>query len=274
MVSFLNGDPDRPISIGSLYNGENKIPESLPANKTKSYIKTQSLPGSPDQFNLLSFEDKGGKELVHMKAQKDHLLHVLHDSDNNIDHDERTVVGNDRTEHVKHDETITIDNDRTETVHNNETITIDNNRTETVHNNETITVDVNRTESVGSNESISIGKNQDIKIGKSQSLSIGKNQHETVALLKTETIGLAKTLSIGAGYMVSVGAAKHETVGVNSSELVLGVKSINAAKRCEITVGGSSIIMNADGTIIIDCKNLKLVGSAHVEVNGKVIDLN
>ena len=274
VVSFLNGDPDRPIAIGSLYNNENQIPENLPANKTKSYIKTQSMPGTPQEFNLLSFEDKGGSELVHMKAQKDHLLHVLHDSDNNIDHDERTVVGNDRTEHVKHDETITVDNNRTETVHNNETITVDNNRTETVHNNETIRIDSNRNESVGANESISIGSNQSINIGSNQSLSVGKNQTETVSMMKAETIGLAKALSVGGAYQISVGAAMNTTVGLSSSEQVGVKKSIIVGDRCEITVGGSSLVMNSDGTIIINCKKLKLVGSDHVEVNGKVIDLN
>jgi type VI secretion system secreted protein VgrG len=108
IVNFLNGDPDRPVAIGSLYNGNNTIPKSLPANKTQSYIKTQSMPGGSDNFNLLLFEDKGGEELVHMQAEKNHLLHVKNDSDNNIDHDERTTVGNDRTESVGRDESIDI----------------------------------------------------------------------------------------------------------------------------------------------------------------------
>jgi type VI secretion system secreted protein VgrG len=72
IVNFLNGDPDRPVAIGSLYNGNNDIPKSLPANKTQSYIKTQSMPGGSENFNLLLFEDKGGDELVHMQAEKNH----------------------------------------------------------------------------------------------------------------------------------------------------------------------------------------------------------
>jgi len=250
IVSFLNGDPDRPVVIGSLYNGENRIPEDLPANKTKSYIKTQSMPGTPNEFNLLSFEDKGGSELIHMKAQKDHLLHVLHDSDNNIDHDERTVVGNDRTELVKHDEKITIGN----------------NRTEKVGVNEDITIGANRTEKVGVNESVTIGSNQ--------SLKVGANQTELVGMAKTETIGIAKALSIGAGYQVSVGASKNETVGLSSIEQVGKLKHIVVGKRYELQVGASSIILNSDGTIILSGKKIKIEGSKHIEINSKVVDIN
>ncbi|SFV57357.1 VgrG protein [hydrothermal vent metagenome] len=101
IVNFLNGDPDRPIATGTLYNGNNKIPKELPNNKTQSYIKTQSMPGSNSQYNLLLFEDKAQEELVHIRAQKDYKLHALHDSTINIDHDQTEVVG--------HDESVSID---------------------------------------------------------------------------------------------------------------------------------------------------------------------
>jgi len=298
VVSFLNGDPDRPISIGSLYNGENKIPEALPANKTKSYIKTQSLPGTPDQFNLLSFEDKGGKELVHMKAQKDHLLHVLHDSDNNIDHDERTVVGNDRTEHVKHNEDISIDNNRSEKVGVDETISIGNNRSEdvgvneqiSIGNNQAITVGNNRVEKVGNNEQIEIGNNRNVSIGKNESVTIGKNLtktigknqkvkikgnfSETVSKNKIETIALAKALTIGGAYQTTVGGIKNETVAISSSEQIGFSRSIIAGSRFEVSVGASSLIMLSDGTITLAGKDILIDGGGTTTIKGKMIKLN
>jgi type VI secretion system secreted protein VgrG len=250
IVNFLNGDPDRPVAIGSLYNGNNNIPKDLPSKKTQSYIKTQSMPGGSDNFNLLLFEDKGGDELVHMQAEKNHLLHVKNDSDNNIDHDERTTVGNDRTENVGHDEKITIGNDRTEKVGHDEKIDIGHNRKE------------------------SVGKHESIKIGKNQSLKVGKNQHEKVGMFKTETIGMAKALSIGLGYQVSVGAAKNETVGLNSSEQVGLNKQITAGKRYELTVGESSLILNEDGTIILKGKKILISGADHIEIDSKLVDIN
>lgn len=298
VVSFLNGDPDRPIAIGSLYNKENKIPEGLPDNKTKSYIKTQSLPGGPDEFNLLSFEDKGGEELVHMKAQKDHLLHVLNDSDNNIDHDERTVVGNDRTEHVKHDEQITIDNNRTEKVGVNETISIGNNRTEqvgtdeqiAVGNNQFIQIGKDRVEEVGNNEQVTIGNNRNISIGKSESVTIGenltknigKNQKvkikgsfsETVAKNKIETVSLAKALTVGGAYQTTVGGVKNETVAISSSEQIGFTRSIMAGSRYEVMVGKSSLVMLADGTITLSGKDILIDGGGKTTIKGKMIKLN
>ena len=274
IVNFLNGDPDRPVATGALYNGNNKIPKDLPVNKTQSYIKTQSMPGGADNFNLLLFEDKGGDELVHIQAEKNHKLHAKNDSDNNIDHDERTTVGNDRTENVGNNEKISIGNNRTEDVGNNEKISIGNNRTEDVGNNETISIGNNRKESVGSNESIQIGKNQ--------SLKVGKNQHEKVGMFKTETIGMAKALTVGLGYQVSVGAAKNETVGLSASQQVgvnkstnVGVtQSITVGERYELTVGASSLILNADGTIILKGVKILIDGGEHVEVKSELVDIN
>ena len=72
VVDFLEGDPDRPLIVGCVYNGTNTPPYALPANKTQSGFKSQSTPnaGKAD-FNELRFEDKKGKEHVYFHAQKD-----------------------------------------------------------------------------------------------------------------------------------------------------------------------------------------------------------
>lgn len=70
LVSFLDGDPDRPIVTGSVYNGANTPPYALPAEKTKSTFKTLTSPDGGG-FNELRFEDKSGSEEVFLHAQKD-----------------------------------------------------------------------------------------------------------------------------------------------------------------------------------------------------------
>jgi type VI secretion system secreted protein VgrG len=72
IVDFLEGDPDQPIVIGSVYNADQMPPYKLPDNKTQSGLKSRStLKGSPDNFNELRFEDKKGSEEVYFHAEKD-----------------------------------------------------------------------------------------------------------------------------------------------------------------------------------------------------------
>lgn len=75
LVDFMEGDPDRPVIVGCLYNDTNRYPGSLPDKKTTSGIKTDSIGGSG--HNALIFEDKSGSEEVFIHAQKDLMIKVL-----------------------------------------------------------------------------------------------------------------------------------------------------------------------------------------------------
>lgn len=70
VVEFLGGDPDRPLVVGTVYNGENAYPYPLPEEKTKSTIRTSSSPGG-EGYNELRFEDAAGAEEVFVHAQRD-----------------------------------------------------------------------------------------------------------------------------------------------------------------------------------------------------------
>ncbi|KAA5606909.1 type VI secretion system tip protein VgrG [Roseospira marina] len=101
IVDFFEGDADRPIITGYVYNAENAVPYSLPGNKTQSGIKTRSsMNGGPENYNELRFEDKKGDEQVYVHAEK------------NMDR----VVENDDTLNVGNDQSLTIHRNRTETV--------------------------------------------------------------------------------------------------------------------------------------------------------------
>jgi type VI secretion system secreted protein VgrG len=72
VVDFIEGDPDRPLVVGTVYNGTNTPPYALPANKTQSGLKTRSSKGGGEgDYNELVFEDKKGAEFVRFHAEKD-----------------------------------------------------------------------------------------------------------------------------------------------------------------------------------------------------------
>jgi type VI secretion system secreted protein VgrG len=76
VVEFLEGDPDRPLVVGAVYNGNNHFPYAMPDNKTQSGLKSDSSKGHGG-YNEFMFEDKKGEEKVRMHAQKDHDVEIL-----------------------------------------------------------------------------------------------------------------------------------------------------------------------------------------------------
>ncbi len=154
IVEFLEGDPDRPIITGRVYNADQMPPYALPDNMTQTGIKTRSTKGGGvGNFNEIRFEDKKGAEQLYIHAEKN--------QDNVVENDETTDVGHDRTETVGHNETITIHNDRTETVDGNETLTVKKDRTRAVEGNETVAVTKNRDVSIQGNETVAIQGTRD-----------------------------------------------------------------------------------------------------------------
>jgi len=104
-VDFMEGDPDRPIITGRVYNADQMPPYDLPANKTQSGIKSRSSKkGTGANFNEIRMEDKKGSEELYVHAEKN--------QSNVVENDESTSVGNNRSENVGNDETISIGNDR------------------------------------------------------------------------------------------------------------------------------------------------------------------
>jgi type VI secretion system secreted protein VgrG len=102
IVEFLEGDADRPIIVGTVYNGDNMPPYALPDNKTQSGFKSRSsLKGGSSNFNELRFEDKKGEEDIVVHAEKDYHRKVEHDDDLQVGNDQTIKIQNDRTETIQ-----------------------------------------------------------------------------------------------------------------------------------------------------------------------------
>ncbi|MBK8268649.1 MAG: type VI secretion system tip protein VgrG [Planctomycetes bacterium] len=90
VVDFLEGNPDKPIIVGSVYNADHMPPYALPADKTKSVIKTNSTTGGGGT-NEICFEDRKDSEQLLIHAQRDFHVRVKHDRVETVENDHLTV---------------------------------------------------------------------------------------------------------------------------------------------------------------------------------------
>ena len=116
VIEFLEGNPDRPMVIGRVYNGSNEHPYELPAHATISGVRTHSSKGGgADNFNELRFEDNKGNEYVWFQAEKDYHQFVKNDAFSSIRNDLWTDVT--KSSQHKIGENLTLDVGKVTTVH-------------------------------------------------------------------------------------------------------------------------------------------------------------
>jgi type VI secretion system secreted protein VgrG len=251
IVDFLEGDPDRPIITGRVYNNDQMPPYDLPANKTQSGIKSRSTPkGGPNNFNELRFEDRKGSELVSGQAEKD--LAVL------VKNDESRSVGHDRTSSITHDETLSVGNNRSTSIGKNEITTIGAAHSVTIGTSETVKVGSTRTHSIGTDESLSVGGKQTITVAAKQTESVGADQALDVGGGRTVNVGKSDSLTVGAALAIKVG--KDQTLDVGKTLVV------TVADQITIQTGSASIVMKKNGDITLKGKNISLEGTGDVTI--------
>ncbi|WP_434559895.1 type VI secretion system tip protein VgrG [Pseudomonas sp. Z5-35] len=144
IVSFLEGDPDRPIITGRVYNAEQTVPYDLPENATQSGMKSRSSKGgTPANFNEIRMEDKKGAEQLYIHAERN--------QDIVVEVDESHSVGHDRNKSIGH----------------NETVTIGNNRLRIVKQEDILSVGQRKTDSISQSYVIEVGENLRLVCGES-----------------------------------------------------------------------------------------------------------
>ncbi|WP_063161399.1 type VI secretion system Vgr family protein, partial [Enterobacter hormaechei] len=130
VVDFINGDPDRPIITGRVYNDASMPPWALPAAATQMGFYSRSKDGHKDNANILRFEDKAGHEQIWIHAEKN--------MDTDIENSETHDVGVDRRKTIGQDENISIKRNLKSDVGNNETHNIGNKHVINVGKDQTV----------------------------------------------------------------------------------------------------------------------------------------
>jgi len=96
LVSFIEGDPDRPLITGRVYDGQQVVPYQLPSHKTKSTLRSASSPGA-NGSNEIRYEDRAGSEEIYVHAQKDEEVKVEDSRTTTIANSDQTSVGSNST---------------------------------------------------------------------------------------------------------------------------------------------------------------------------------
>jgi type VI secretion system secreted protein VgrG len=205
IVEFLDGNPDRPIVTGAVYNGESKPPYPLPDNATISTIKSNSSMGGQG-FNEFRFEDKKGSEQLFIHAEKDQDIRVKNDAKEWIGKDRHLIVKASQSElveadkhgHVKGDQLLKVDGDLGTTVTGNKLTKVSGNQHQSVTgaHHLKVTGDIRLTAS----------SNADVKASQNAAVEAGMNVHVKGGMVVVIEAGMQLSLKAGANF-IDIGPA-------------------------------------------------------------------
>ena len=186
LIAFIDGDPDNPIIVGSVYNGTNMPKYALPDNSTRSGILTRSTKdGGSANANELRFEDKMGAEQIFLNAERD--------MDHRVEHDHRTYVGNEQHLMVSAKQLEEIGADKQEK--------IDGNHIEKVVGQADRSVGSDFNEAIGSNYSMQVGQNYSGKVGSVYVVDSGEEVHIKGGMKVVVESGMSLCLSAAGGFI-------------------------------------------------------------------------
>ncbi|ADW70792.1 type VI secretion system Vgr family protein [Granulicella tundricola] len=191
IVQFLNGDPDNPIIVGSVYNGTNVPKYALPDMSTRSGILTRSSQGGgAANANELRFEDKMGSEQIFINAE--------HDMDHRIENDHR--------EYVKNLKSVMVDGSHYDQTGGDRHSTLNANKVEKIKEKMSLDVGTDRNEKVGGNVSLQVGTNMAEKVGMNYSMDAGMEVYIKAGMTLVIESGMELCLK-GAGGFITIGPA-------------------------------------------------------------------
>lgn len=231
VVSFEEGDPDRPLITGTVYNATQVTPYALPDNQTRSTLKTHSSPNQ-DGNNEIRFEDKAGSEELFMQAQKDMNVSVLNDQTITIAQN-RTVTVQQKNESLvvdKGDRSIAVNTGKeTHTVKGTRELTITGNETHTNSADFKQTVSGNYTLSVSGNLSIEVSGSVSIKAGSSFTNKAGTSLENDAGTSLTNKAGTSLENNAGTSLTNQAGTSLENKANTQLTDQSSGIVQIKGS---------------------------------------------
>lgn len=254
LVHFLEGNPDRPVVLGRVYNGEDPFPAELPASKTQTALKSLSSPGGVGSNHLI-MDDLAGAERVALQAERDHDMVIAHDKRENVGSNERVAV--DR------DEKVTIGLTHTASIGLSSETKVDGNQTLFTGANRWVSIGASSTTSVGGNHEMTIGSSHMRKIGGDDTVA-ATTINELVGALILETslqtnatmAGATGSLTVGGTLIEAAKNDKSETAGAGRIETIgdmltseAGGRMVTVTEQKRKTTIGDALAVTATGSL-------------------------
>jgi len=182
LVAYMQGDPDRPVIVGRVYNPQHPPPYDASKDPTKSTVKSQSAETKKevDGFNEIRFEDRAKKEEIFLHAQRDFNEVVLASHSTSVGGDQSNSVGGNQSNSVKGHrehtiddyETVTVGSDRTTIFQANEHHTVSGFRDTTIGAYQTLGVGGFRRSTIGANDDLTVSGWHNVHVNASDTLRV------------------------------------------------------------------------------------------------------
>jgi type VI secretion system secreted protein VgrG len=244
LIAFVEGDPGRPIVVGSVYNAENMPPYALPDNRTQSGIKSRSTPeGTAENFNELRFEDRKGSEEIYFHAEKD-FNRVVENNDTLKVGFEKKDKG-DQTIEVFNNQSLTVGAGKDQAADGSQTVSVYKDRTTTIETgNEALTVKQgNRAVTVSTgNDTHKVEKgNRDVEIAMGNDELTIKNGNQTTTLsLGSSTTEAMQRITLKVG---------QNSLTIDQSGITLAGMAIKVTGQVRVQVQAPIAQVSADGML-------------------------
>jgi type VI secretion system secreted protein VgrG len=277
VVNFIEGDPDRPLITGRVYNADQTVPYTLPDHQTVStFMSRSSKGGGSGNYNEIRFEDKQGSEQIFINAERDMDHRVEVDSREFVGSNRHLNVGANQVENIGADKHLTVAANHVESIGSNMSLTVGQDLMETIGNDQHLTITRNFQEDIGKDVHTNIGENQienvgkdvHINIGEDHIKNVGKDLHVNIGAKRIENIGSDLHLTIGSNRIESVGSNLDLNVGSNRTEQIGGNQSLQISSNCDEQVGSNYALTAGQNISVEGQMNITLQAGMQISLVG------
>ncbi|QGH65313.1 type VI secretion system tip protein VgrG [Xanthomonas oryzae pv. oryzicola] len=270
VVDFLDGDPDRPIITGRVYNEDNMPPFGMEV----SGLKSKTVKGGG--YNELSMHDSAGGELFNMRAQRDMVTTVLNDQNASIQNNKSTSVAVNHAMTVGANQTIAVGANRGITVTGTDTLGVTGTRTTSVTGAVTETFQAGQTKTIaaaGYRETVT-GDFATTLNGNFVSQRNG-TWKETVTQTSLRQVIGKTTEQLSAGREVTITGLDKRSVQGAVEDANVGARTVSVDGSMEQAISGThTLFSNGDMTLASGSKLVANVGGAAIEILGDKISIS